>query len=160
MTNEEWVKKAWKGKDRVRVTVDTHHLHLGEVNPDGTVGRSGPLLFAGITQDAAFLLTIGDHNGFDDGTVSKLMHDKLDADLARAGGGVAIAGPGVTLGGTQIKDTFKSIDIVKKLRQIDTDLDRQGYSGVSERSLKLDWDDILVVETATGNVLAKYPGAL
>jgi hypothetical protein len=27
MTQEEWVKKAWKGKDRLRVLVDAHHLH-------------------------------------------------------------------------------------------------------------------------------------
>jgi hypothetical protein len=76
MTQEEWVKKAWRGKDRVRITVDTHHLHLGEEKPNGSVERTGPLLFVGIGPDHAFLLMIGDHDSFDNGSVSKLMYEK------------------------------------------------------------------------------------
>lgn len=160
MTQEEWVKKAWKGKDRVRVTVDAHHLHLGEVKPDGSIGRTGPLLFVGITPDHAFLLTIGDHDSFDDGTVSKLMYEKLDAKIAQAGGGFGLGGPGVTLGGTQTNDTFKAIDIVKKLKEIDAGLDREGYRDASQRSFKLEYDGIVVVDPSTGAEIARYPGTL
>lgn len=158
MNQTDWVKKAWKGKDRVRIAVDTHHLHLGEVGTDGKVKRTGPLLFVGITHDTAFLLTVGDHGSFDNGTVSKLMHDKLDADLVRAGGGAALAGPGITLSGTQVKDTFKSINIVKELRRIDADLNSQNCSAL-DRLLRLDWDDILVIGPG-GTEVARYPGAL
>ena len=144
ITQEEWVKKAWKGKDRVRVTVDAHHLHMGTENPDGTVDRTDPLLFVGVGPDQAFFLTIGDHKSFDDGTVSKLMHDKLDADLAHMGGGAALAGPGITLGGTQVNDTLKAIKLVKRLRRWmrtwtgrDFGMLHNGFSVLTIRTLSL-----------------------
>ncbi len=154
VSNEEWTKKRWKGKDKVRVTVDTHHLHLGERKADGTVGRTGELLFAGIAADAAFLLMIGDHNSFDDGAVSILMYEKLDAKLASEGGGITVSGPGVTLGGTQIGDTLRAIEIVKQLRAFDNELDSKGHT-VSDRSLKLDWDDVVVVDSNGMEVVRK-----
>jgi hypothetical protein len=156
MSNDEWVRKAWRGKDRVRVTVDVHHLHLGPLHPDGSVGRAGPLLFVGITPNEAFLLTIGDHDSFDDGTVSHLMYDKLDAKLKQAGGGVALPpGLGVTLGGTQVKDTFASIDLIKQLRELDDELTQQGYADASLRVLRLDWDDIVVLDPVTKTELLR-----
>ncbi len=158
VSNDDWAKKRWNSKDKVRVTVDTHHLHLGERKADSTVGRTGELLFAGITADAAFLLMIGDHNSFDDGAVSRPMYEKLDAKLASQGGGVAMSGPGVTLGGTQIKDTFRAIDIVKQLRARDEELDSNGHTA-SDRSLKLDWDDVVVVDS-NGDQIARIAGLL
>lgn len=97
MLPTDWINKKWRGKDRLRVTIDAHHLHLGAVQADGSVARTGELLFVGISPDEVFFLTIGDHDSFDDGAVSKLMHDKLDAALHAAGGGAALAGPSVTL---------------------------------------------------------------
>jgi hypothetical protein len=155
MTQEDWVKKAWKGKDRLRVTVDAHHLHLGSENLDGTVERDGPLLFVGIAPDQAFFLTIGDHDSFHDGTVSKLMHEKLDAKLAQGGGGVALAGPGVTLGGTQINDTFKAIKLVEALKTLDADLTQQGFPDASQRSFTLDDTDIVVMDPIAGAEISR-----
>jgi hypothetical protein len=152
MTDQEWLNKAWKGKDRIRVTVDTHHLHLGELRPDGTVDRTGPLLFAGISSDEAFFLAIGDHHSFNDGSISTLMHDKLDADLARSGGAAALAGPGITMAGTQVKDTFKSIGLVKKIKELDA-------AQPADRRFKLDWDDLVVVD-ASGKEVQRHGGLL
>lgn len=161
MSNEEWVRKAWRGKDRVRVTVDAHHLHLGPLKPDGSVGRTGPLLFVGITRNEAFLLTIGDHASFDDGTVSHLMYDKLDAKLEQSGGGFALPpGLGVTLGGTQVKDTLASISLIKRLREIDDELTGQGYADELQRVLRLDWDDIVVLDPVTKAELDRRAGSL
>ena len=161
LSNEEWVRKAWRGKDRVRVTVDSHHLHLGPLHSDGSVGRAGPLLFVGITHNEAFLLTIGDHDSFDDGTVSHLMYDKLDAKLKQAGGGIALPpGLGVTLGGTQVKDTLGSIDLIKRIRALDHELTRQGYPDASQRVLRLDWDDIVILDPVTKSELLRKPGNL
>ena len=87
LTNVEWVTRNWRGKDRMRVTLDARHMHLGGKEGNGDVARPGPLLFAGITPDQAFFLTIGDHDSFDDGAVSGVMHDGLDAQLAGQGGG-------------------------------------------------------------------------
>lgn len=161
MSNEEWVRKAWRGKDRVRVTVDTHHLHLGALNADGTVGRTGPLLFAGITTTQAFLLTIGDHDSFNDGSISGLMYDKLEARVQQAGGGLVLPpGLGVTLAGTQVKDTFRGIDIVKTIRATDARLTSEGYPDVSQREIHLDWDDIVVVDATNGLEVSRETGKL
>jgi hypothetical protein len=101
-------------------------------------------------------LTIGDHDSFDDGTVSHLMYDKLDAKLKQAGGGVALPpGLGVTLGGTQVKDTFASIDLIKQLRELDDELTQQGYADASQRVLRLDWDDIVVLDPVTKTELLR-----
>ena len=84
---------------------------------DGTVRcKTGPLLFAGITSDQAFFLTIGDHDSFDDGSITKMMHDKLDAEAAASGGGVYMPpGGGVASDGTKVVDTLRAIGIVKTL---------------------------------------------
>jgi hypothetical protein len=157
MTQEEWVKKAWKGKDRMRVLVDAHHLHLGPRNSDGTVGRTGPLLFAGITPDQAFFLTIGDHDSFDDGRITKMMHDKLEAEVMASGGGVYMPpGGGVTLGGTKIEDTLRAINIVKTLERIDQKLDEQNAAGYA---IRIDWDDILIADPQ-GNEIQRIKGKL
>jgi len=144
MTQEEWVKKAWKGKDRMRVLVDAHHLHLGPRQSDGTVGRTGPLLFAGVAPDQAFFLTIGNHDSFDDGSITKMMHDKLEAEAMATGGGVYMPpGGGVTLGGTKVVDTLRAIEIVKTLELVDQKLDEQNAAGYA---IRIDWDDILIVD--------------
>ena len=144
MTQQEWVRKAWKGKDRMRVLVDAHHLHLGPRKSDGTVGRTAPLLFAGITPDQAFFLTIGDHDSFDDGSITKMMHDKLEAEAMAGGGGVYMpSGGGVTLGRTKVVDTLRAIGIVKTLNLIDQKLDEQNAVNYT---IRIDWDDILVVD--------------
>lgn len=160
MTNDEWIKKSWNGKDRIRVTVDTHHLHLGGRQVDGTVGRSGPLLFAGITPETAFLITIGDHHSFTDGSISSLMYQKLDAQLAAQGGGVAIAGPMVTLGGGQVKDTMRSIEMMKLIYALDKRLEEEGHAGTATRTIRVDWDDILVLDAVTCHELERIPGKL
>lgn len=160
LTNDEWIRRRWRGKDRVRVTVDTHHLHLGGKLADGTVARSNELLFAGITPETAFFLTIGDHNSFDDGTVSKIMHDTLDVQLAGEGGGIALAGPVITTAGTQAKDTFSAIKIRKKLAEIDRELTEAGYLDTSNRVIRMEWDDIVVVDPTTGSEFHRVPGEL
>jgi hypothetical protein len=157
MTQEEWVKKAWRGKDRMRVLVDAHHLHLGPHQSDGTVGRTGPLLFAGITPDQAFFLTIGDHDSFDDGSITTMMHDKLDAEAAASGGGVYMpSGGGVTSGGTKVVDTLRAIKIVKTLESIDQKLDEQNAASYT---IRIDWDDILIVDPQ-GNEYQRIKGNL
>lgn len=160
LTTEEWVKRHWRGKDRMRVTVDAHHLHLGGMQADGKVARSDPLLFVAVTRERAFFLTIGDHNSFDDGTVSSIMYDKLEAQLASAGGGVAMGGPMVTLGGTQVKDTMRSIQIVKALRAVDSELAEQGHNGLADRILRLEYDDILIVDPSGDLEIRRLPGLL
>lgn len=160
LSNDEWIARTWRGKDRVRVTVDAHHLHLGGMQQDGTVARSGPLLFAGITPDRAFLLTIGDHASFSDGTVSKIMHDRLEAQAAAQGGGAFLGGPMITLGGTQVKDTMRAQELVRQIREIDRRID-EGFSGLpADASIELDWDDIVVSDPATGQEIDRLPGNL
>lgn len=160
LTNDEWVKRAWRGKDRMRVTVDSHHLHLGAKLSDGTVARSGELLFVGITPDTAFFLTIGDHESFDDGTVSGIMYDKLDAELAAQGGGIALGRPMVALGGTQVKDTLRAIEIGKQLREIDRDLTEAGHPDTSDRVIRIEWDDIVVRDPTTNEEIERISGKL
>lgn len=160
MTNADWVKKRWAGKDRIRVTVDTHHLHLGGRQPDGTVGRSGPLLFAGITQKTAFLLTIGDHASFNDGSISALMYEALDTQLEAQGGGIGMGGPMVTTGGSQVKDTMRSIELMKQIYEIDKRLDGEGHADTATRKIRMDWDDIVVIDPATATEVARIPGRL
>ncbi|MDX0190449.1 hypothetical protein CN187_26755 [Sinorhizobium meliloti] len=157
MTNEEWVKKAWKGKDKVRVLYDAHHLHLGARQADGSVARTGPLLFVGIAPDHAFFLTLGDHDSFDDGTISKIMWETLDAQAMADGGGAYLPpGGGVTLGGTKVSDTMAAIRIVETLVAIDKMLDEQNATDVS---IHLDWDDI-VLKDGAGTEIQRLQGRL
>lgn len=160
LTNEEWVKRNWRGKDRMRVTVDAHHLHLGGKQADGSVARSGPLLFAGITPDQAFFLTIGDHDSFDDGTVSGIMHDRLDALLAAQGGGAMLGGPMVTLGGTQVQDVRRADRIMTALRKLDDALTNHAEPDVNASVIRLDWDDIVAKNETTGQEFARIEGQL
>ncbi|KHK91888.1 hypothetical protein [Novosphingobium malaysiense] len=160
LSNDEWVKRNWRGKDRMRVTVDAHHLHLGGKQADGSVARSGPLLFAGITPDQAFFLTIGDHDSFDDGTVSGIMHDKLDAYLASQGGGAMLGGPMITLGGTQVKDVRRADSIMKTLRKLDDALDNHAESDVNASVIRLEWDDIVATNDTSGQEFARIKGQL
>lgn len=144
MSEQEWVKKLWRGKDRIRVLVGAHHLHLGARQADGTVARTGPLLFVGVTHDDVFFLTIGDHDSFDDGSVTKLMWDKFEAKIATDGGGIHLPlSGGVTMGGTKVVDTFAAINIVKKLEHIDKQLDEQGAVDVK---IRFDWEDIVLID--------------
>lgn len=157
MTDEEWVKKAWKGKDKVRVLYDVHHLHLGIRQPDGSVDRTGPLLFVGVGSDHAFFLTLGDHNSFDDGTISKIMWDKLEAKATADGGGAYLPlSGGVTLGGTKVTDTLSAIKIVSKLEKLDKMLDENKMSDVN---LHLDWDDI-VLKDNSGKEIRRLQGQI
>ncbi len=157
MTDDEWVKRAWKGKDKVRVLYDVHHLHLGARQSNGTVNRTGPLLFVGIAPNHAFFLTLGDHASFDDGTISKIMWDKLEAEATANGGGPFLPiGGGVTLGSTKVMDTFTAIRIVKDLEAIDRQLDTHNFSTVS---IHLEWDDI-VLKDDTGAEVRRLSGRL
>lgn len=160
LSNDEWVKRNWRGKDRMRVTVDAHHLHLGGKQADGSVARSGPLLFAGITPDQAFFLTIGDHDSFDDGTVSGIMHDKLDAHLASQGGGAMLGGPMITLGGTQVKDVRRADNIMTTLRKLDDALDNHAEPDVNASVIRLEWDDIVATNETSGQEFARIKGQL
>lgn len=160
LSNDEWVTRNWRGKDRMRVTVDAHHLHLGGKQADGIVARSGPLLFAGITPDHAFFLTIGDHDSFDDGTVSGIMHDKLDAYLASHGGGAMLGGPMITLGGTQVKDVRRAHSIMTTLRKLDDALDNHAEPDVNASVVRLEWDDIVATNETSGKEFARIKGHL
>lgn len=156
MTQDEWVKKAWAGKDRMRVLVDVHHLHLGARKPDGSVERSGPLLFVGVTKNEVFFLALGDHDSFTDGSISGLMHQKLEARLAGAGPSLP-GGLGVTLGGTQVKDTLSSITLVRQIEGADKALDQQG-AGPGYK-IRMDYDDVVILDPA-GAEIRRYPGRL
>lgn len=160
LTNEEWVKRSWRGKDRMRVTVDAHHLHLGGRQADGTVARSGPLLFAGITPERAFFLTIGDHTSFDDGAVSGIMHDRLDAFLASQGGGVMLGGPMVTLGGTQVQDVLRADRIMMTLRKLDETLTNHADPDVNACVIRIDWDDIVARNETSEHEVTRMRGQL
>lgn len=157
MTNHDWVKKAWKGKDRIRVLFDVHHLHLGARLPDGSVARTGPLLFVGVAPDQVFFLTLGDHDSFDDGTISSIMWDALEAQAQADGGGIYMPpGGGVTMGGTKVTDTLKAIKIVKLLEDLDRQIDEKG---AADTILCLDGDDI-VLKDGQGNETNRFKDQL
>jgi hypothetical protein len=156
MTQQEWIKKAWRGKDRMRVLIDVHHLHLGSRRPDGTVERTGPLLFNGITRDDAFFITIGDHDSFDDGSISKIIWDKFDAQVAASGGSVYLPSGGVTTAGTKITDTLAAIKVVKVLEEVDRQLEAQAAYGTK---IRIEWEDIVILD-AQGNEVQRIQGRL
>lgn len=158
LPNEKWLKAFWRDKDRTRVTLDAHHLHMGQRDANGIVGRTGPLLFVGVMADTVVFLTIGDHKSFDDGTISKLMNDRLDASVSS--GEAVVAGPGVTLGGTQVKDTFRAIDLVKQLSAVDAELTKKGFTEPAQKAFVLDFDHIVIVDRPTGKIEGSISGLL
>ena len=63
-----------KDKDYALNAYDTHHLHLSTaVQPNGWVKRTRALLYACFSRDRAFLVMVGDHNSFDDGSLAKAL---------------------------------------------------------------------------------------
>ena len=73
-------------------------------------------------------------------------------------GGIALPPSlGVTTAGTQVRDTFRSIDMIKALRRLDDELTEQGYVDASQRALRLDCDDIVVLDATTGNQVRRKP---
>lgn len=141
LPQQAWLKAFWRDKDRTRVTLDVHHLHMGSRDVRGAVGRTGELIFVGVTPDTAVFLTIRDHKSFDDGTISKLMGSHLRATAV----GAVLAGPDTTLGGTQ-GDTFRPIDLSKQLKELDIELTRAGFPNLAQKSIRMEFDDIVVVD--------------
>ncbi|MGO8737734.1 hypothetical protein [Rhodoblastus sp.] len=155
LTSDEKVRWGWRGKDRARVLYDVHHLHMGP-RSGGVADRTGELLFVGVLPDRALFLTIDDHDSFDDGTISGLMNSY--AENTTLEGSVYLAGPGVTLGGTQISDTFRAIDIVKELQHLDGQLAAKRVPD-DHGDFLLDYDDIVIVDE-TGAETHRFKGKL
>lgn len=64
----------WQDKDYVLNAFETHHLHLStNIRSDGWSGRSRALLYVNFSRDDAFLVMVGDHNSFDDGTLAQAI---------------------------------------------------------------------------------------
>jgi hypothetical protein len=73
----------WFDKDYALNAYDTHHLHLSDcIRPDGWSDRTRDLLFVSFTRDEAFLVMVGDHNSFDDGSLAWAV-----AEIRAAAGG-------------------------------------------------------------------------
>ena len=58
----------WEDKDYALNAFETHHLHL---SPKGTK----ELLYVIFSRDLAFLVMVGDHKSFDDGTLAEAIAD-------------------------------------------------------------------------------------
>jgi len=153
LTSDERVRWGWRGKDRARVLYDVHHIHMGP-RSGGVAGRTGELLFVGVLPDRAIFLTIGDHDSFDDGTISGLINSYAEDTILQEG--AYLAGPGVTLGGTQIHDTFKAIAIVKELQNLDGQLTAKGVPD-DQGDFLLDYDDIVIIDE-TGAETHRFKG--
>ena len=141
-------------RPRPRAGHDVHHIHTGP-RSGGVAGRTGELLFVGVLPDRAIFLTIGDHDSFDDGTISGLINSYAE-DTILPRGRVPFAGPGVTLGGTQIHDTFKAIAIVKELQNLDGQLTAKGVPD-DQGDFLLDYDDIVIIDE-TGAETHRFKG--
>ncbi len=69
-------KSGKDGNDHLRSDWGIDHLHLGRVRADGSVERSGDLLFLVVRPAALYLLDILDHESFVDENLFKVMeHD-------------------------------------------------------------------------------------
>ncbi len=90
------------------------------------------------------------------GTISQLIATHLNATQA----GAALAGPLVTLGGTQVADTFRAIELWKDLRRIDGELTKAGFLDAAQRELRLDFDDLVVFDLMTNSEVQRIPGCL
>lgn len=155
LTSDERMRWGWRGKDRTRVLYDVHHLHMGARSAH-FAERTGELLFVGVLPDRALFLTIGDHTSFDDGTISRLMNSFAENTILQSG--AYLSGPGVTLGGTQIGDTLKAIDIVKDLEHLDRQLAAAGAAD-GQGDFLLDYDDIVILDE-TGAETHRFKGML
>ncbi len=64
----------WGDKDYALNSYGVHHLHLSDkIKSSGWVRRTEDLLFASFNRDSAFLLMVGDHKSFDDGTLAQAV---------------------------------------------------------------------------------------
>ncbi len=59
-------RNKWHDKDYALNAYDTHHLHL---EPSGTT----ELLYVSFSRDEVFLVMVGDHRSFDDGTLGQAI---------------------------------------------------------------------------------------
>ncbi len=64
----------WGDKDYALNAYDVHHLHLGNrITANGRSIRTRELLFASFDRKSAFLVMVGDHKSFDDGTLGQAI---------------------------------------------------------------------------------------
>jgi hypothetical protein len=64
----------WEDKDYALNAYDVHHLHLGSrIKANGRSIRTQELLFASFDRKSAFLVMVGNHKSFDDGTLGKAV---------------------------------------------------------------------------------------
>jgi hypothetical protein len=77
----------WRDKDYALNAFDVHHLHLSEnMKTDGSARRSEELLYVSFDRQSAFLIMVGDHKSFDDGTLAHAIAE------ARAESGDTVKG--------------------------------------------------------------------
>jgi hypothetical protein len=59
-----------------------------------------------------------------------------------------------------VNDTFKAINIVNALKELDAELEKGVSHDASQRAFKFDYDDIVVVNPSTGAEVSRKPGTL
>jgi hypothetical protein len=138
----------WRDKDYALNAFGTHHLHL---RPKG----SRELLYVTFSRDDAFLMMLGDHDSFDDGTLAQavtesragtihVLRDILDAAsprtiqqqnrLQRYGfstvypvGGQVVMGALLSSAGTSPLHTRHADRVTLTIRELETQLDEQSF---------------------------------
>jgi hypothetical protein len=138
----------WKDKDNALNAFDTHHLHLKPT-------RTKALLYVCFSRDDAFLVMLGDHKSFDDGTLAQAIAEcrvgtvfEFKGVLGSARqhtvgeqnrlqwygfsttyqvGEHTVIGPMVTKAGTAVLHTLHAIRIVKAIKKREPQLDEPSY---------------------------------
>ena len=149
----------WGDKDYALNAYETHHLHLDK-------NRTDELLYVTFSRDEAFLVMLGNHASFDDGTLAQAvaeMHvgtflelkNVLGPALPRPPGeqnrmqrrgqstvfqadGQTVMGAMLNIDGTSTLHALHVGRVLDRLRSMDSQLDTPGFA--SERFERKGWD--------------------
>ncbi len=142
----------WEDKDYALNAFNLHHLHFWPLTARKSPKRSRDLLFASFSREQAFILMVGDHNSFSDGTLEKAYAEYQAAsgqelkgllpgrqtfawneckNFQRRGvsaafyvGDKVVMGAGLTSAGTAGSHTMHSIKLMDLLRVYEYELDK------------------------------------
>lgn len=115
---------TWDDKDFILNVFGLHHFHLGLTTVNGHIDRTDEVLFARVTRDTLEPLALFDHSVFD--TDASTMTSERERLWTLAEDHVGSLG-GVTTAGTPTNVTFKAIDYVDVIREIDPKLDDRAW---------------------------------
>lgn len=149
-------ESRWEDKDFLLNVMGFHHLHLGgNLDDKGFVERTNSVLFVEVKYDHVNVIDIFDHSVFEFFREDESFNDErkrlwtIFDERSRQGlpPGSIYASTSITTAGTHLRFTNLSIAFVKRIREVEKDLEDPSYlrkvfgvdAGYDVKKIKPEW---------------------